>query len=53
MFIHRDLTKHHNIDDVVDEFAREHPRLMELLNLLNNEEKNCLNIVVLHNYACS
>jgi len=31
LLIHRDLTKHLNIDDV-DEFAREHPRHMELIN---------------------
>ena len=32
MFIHHDLTKNLNIDDIVDEFAREHPRHMELVN---------------------
>ena len=37
MFIHRDLTKHLNIDDIVDEFAREHPRRMELVNLLSDD----------------
>ena len=37
MFIHRGLTKHLNIDDIVDEFAREHPRHMELVNLLSDD----------------
>ena len=37
MFIHRDLTKHLNIDDIVDEFAREHPSQMELVNLLSDD----------------
>lgn len=33
MFIHRDITKQLSIDDIIDEFAREHPRRMELANL--------------------
>ena len=40
MSVHRNLTKHLNIDDVVDEFAREHPRYMEPVHLLNNDEKS-------------
>ena len=37
MFIHQDLTRQLNIDDIVDEFAREHPRHMELVSLLNDD----------------
>ena len=37
LFIHCDLTRQLNIHDIVDEFAREHPRRMELVNLLNDE----------------
>ena len=33
MFVHRDLTRRLNIDDMVDDFAREHPRRMELVSL--------------------
>ena len=42
MFIRHDLTKYLNIADdfvSVDEFAREHPIRMELVNLLNDDEK--------------
>ena len=37
MFIHRDLTRQLKIDDIVDEFAREHPRRMELVSLLHDD----------------
>ena len=37
MFIHRDLTKQLNVDHIIDEFAREHPRRMELANLLSED----------------
>ena len=37
MFIHRDLTRQRKIDDIVDEFAREHPRRMELVSLLHDD----------------
>ena len=33
MFVHCDLTRRLNIDDMVDDFAREHPRRMELVSL--------------------
>ena len=35
MFIHCDFTKQLNVDHIIDEFAREHPRRMELTNLLS------------------
>jgi len=38
MFMHCDLANYLNIDDIVDEFAREHPRHEELVNLLNDDE---------------
>ena len=31
------LTHPNQVDDVVDEFAREHPRCMELVNLLSDD----------------
>ena len=37
MFIHRDLTKQLNVDHIIDEFAREHPRRLELENLLSED----------------
>ena len=37
MFIHHDLTKQLNVDHIIDEFAREHPRQMELANLLSED----------------
>ena len=37
MFIHRDLTKQLNVDHIIDEFAREHPRRMEVTNLLSED----------------
>ena len=37
MFVHRDLTRQLNIEDIVDEFAREHPRRMELVSLLSDD----------------
>ena len=40
MFIHCDLTKYLNIDDIVDEFAREYPRHMELVNLLSDDAES-------------
>ena len=42
MFIHRDLTKHLNIDNIVDEFARKQSRRMELklVNLLSDNAEN-------------
>ena len=39
MFIHCDLTKQLKIDDIIDEFAREHPRRMELANLLSIQKR--------------
>ena len=36
MVSHCDLTKQLNIDHIIDEFAREHPRRMEIVNLLND-----------------
>ena len=37
IYIHRDLTRQLKIDDIVDEFAREHPRRMELVSLLHDD----------------
>ena len=37
MSVHRDLTKHLNINDIVNKFAREHPRYIELVNLLSDD----------------
>ena len=37
MFVHHDLTKQLNIDDIVDEFAREHPRRIEIVSLLSDD----------------
>ena len=39
MFMHSDLTKHLNKYDIVDELAREHPRCIELVNLLCDDAK--------------
>ena len=40
VFIHRDLTKNLNIDDIMDEFAREHPRRIKLVNLLSDHAES-------------
>ena len=34
------VTKNLNIDDIVDEFTREHPRHMELVNLLSDDAES-------------
>ena len=38
MFLHCDLTRQLNTDDIVDEFARENPRGLELANLLTESD---------------
>ena len=37
MFVHCDLTKHLNINDIVDGFARKHPGHIEFVNLLSDD----------------
>ena len=37
MYVHRNLTKQLDLDEIVDNFAREHPRRMEFLNILSDE----------------
>jgi len=37
MYVHRDLTKQLDLDEIVDNFAREHPRWMEFVNILSDE----------------
>ena len=42
MFKHHDLTKQLNVDHIIDEFPREHPRQMELANLLSEDTEKAL-----------
>ena len=37
MYVHRNLTKQLDLDEIVDNFATEHPRRMEFLNILSDE----------------
>ena len=37
MYVHQNLTKQLNLDEIVDNSAREHPKRMEFVNILSYE----------------
>jgi len=36
-YVHRNLTKQLDLNEIIDNFAREHPRRMEILNIPSDE----------------
>ena len=45
MYVHRNLTKQLDLDEIVDAIAREHPRRIKFANILSDEVRRKLTSV--------